>query len=351
MTRAICAAYAGEARQAERELQRIALLRRGAAHRCAAGAALRRRGGRRAARGQHRVERGRGADPVALRAGARARGRAARGPARRCRRALRHRRRADAGRAAGRSASRRPIAPAARGVLSSAAMVDLYSQLWAEEIDGERARARGDAARGLCRARSGGAAGGDARAVGRSATRTTARQVLTAYAAARLPVDEALLDDAPRIIASMLAAGLDRNAMRWGAAVPEGSEAWALLALAQPERRTQVSGGAVEDFIDDDASDEQRKSRFLVAGLAGLGRLDIGRGERPRRATGRRSRRARARWSQRDRPRGRAAATRRWWRCSPARHAGRQLGQDDRAAPVPHRPRARPRRARAPKRG
>ena len=73
----------------------------------------------------------------------------------------------------------------------------------------------------------------------------------------------------------MLAAGLDRNAMRWGAAVPEGSEAWALLALAQPQRRTEVSAGAVQDFIGDDASEGQRKSRFLVAGLAGLGRLDM----------------------------------------------------------------------------
>ena len=74
----------------------------------------------------------------------------------------------------------------------------------------------------------------------------------------------------------MLAAGLDRNAMRWGTAVPEGSEAWALLALAQPERRSEVSTGAVQDFMDEDGSDEQRKSRFLVAGLAGLGRLDAG---------------------------------------------------------------------------
>ena len=64
-------------------------------------------------------------------------------------------------------------------------------------------------------------------------------------------------------------------AMRWGSSVPEGSEAWALLALAQPDRRTQVSAGAVEDFIGDDGSAEQRKSRFLVAGLAGLGRLDM----------------------------------------------------------------------------
>jgi hypothetical protein len=32
----------------------------------------------------------------------------------------------------------------------------------------------------------------------------------------------------------------------------------------------------VGSFIDDDDSDEQRKSQFLVAGLAGLGRLDAG---------------------------------------------------------------------------
>lgn len=162
---------------------------------------------------------------------------------------------------------------ATRGVISSDAMIGLYSQVWSEEIEGsERERAvtlrQAYAARDLSvrlaalrELWSGGEYG---------------RMVLTAYAAARLPVSEDLLDDAPRIIASMLAAGLDRNALRWGSAVPEGSEAWALLALAQPERSTQVSGGAVQAFIGEDSSADQRKSRFLVAGLAGLGRLDMG---------------------------------------------------------------------------
>jgi len=163
---------------------------------------------------------------------------------------------------------------AARGILSSAAMVDLYSQLWAEEIAGaERDRAvtlreayvAQDPAARLAAMRE---LWGDGADYG--------RQVLTAYAAARLPVSDDLMADAPRIIGSMLAAGLDRNALRWGAEVPEGSEAWALLALAQPQRRAQVSPGAVQDFIADDASADQRKSRFLVAGLAGLGRLDMG---------------------------------------------------------------------------
>src|SRR5690606_24311756 len=102
------------------------------------------------------------------------------------------------------------------------------------------------------------------------------RQVLTAYAAARLPASEALADDAPLIIASMLSAGLDRNAMAWGAIVPQGSVGWALLTVARPGRGAQVSRGAVNSFVDGDGSAAQRKSRFLVAGLAGLGRLDMG---------------------------------------------------------------------------
>ncbi len=74
----------------------------------------------------------------------------------------------------------------------------------------------------------------------------------------------------------MLTAGLDRNALRWGSQVTEGSQAWALLALAQPNRQGNVSAGALDVFIDNDKSVDQRKSRFLVAGLAGLGRLAEG---------------------------------------------------------------------------
>ena len=163
----------------------------------------------------------------------------------------------------------------ARGVLSSAAMIDLYSQLWASEqyendVKGEAALLReayvanavADRVAAIRQLWGEGASYG--------------RQVLTAYAAARLPVNEALAEDAAPLIASMLAAGLDRNALLWGNVVPEGSEAWALLALAQPERNESVDGGAIDDFVDDDASAGQRKSAFLVAGLAGLGRLDDG---------------------------------------------------------------------------
>jgi hypothetical protein len=273
MTRAICAAYAGEERQAERDLQRI--LYTGEAPRIDALLAQRYAGaageGSRAVNVEwNNVEeltpwrfalsRALGVDlPEGLRDGA----------------GIRY----DIGDVL------MPAVPlqervaaadraGARGIISSAAMVDLYSQLWAEEISGaERERAvtlreayvARDPADRLAAMRALWGNDGD-----------YGREVLTAYAAARLPVNDAMLDDAPRIVGSMLAAGLDRNAMRWGTTVPEGSEAWALLALAQPQRRTQVSPGAVQDFMSDDDSDDRRKTRFLVAGLAGLGRLDMG---------------------------------------------------------------------------
>jgi hypothetical protein len=194
--------------------------------------------------------------------------------------------RGDAGSALFRSDVFFPAAPLAQraaaadraareGVLSSAAMVDLYSQLWADpdvaDDDKDQAgqlreayvandpQARLSAMQSLW--------GG---------TPDYGRQVLTAYAAARLPVDKDLANNAAPIIASMLAAGLDRNAMPWGRVVDEGSLAWALLALAQPTTQSVVPGSAVDSFIGDDNSPEQRKSRFLLAGLAGLGRLDQG---------------------------------------------------------------------------
>lgn len=162
---------------------------------------------------------------------------------------------------------------AARGVLSSAAVVDLYSQLWAsDQYDaadkGLAAQLREAYVASSPEQRLAAMKGlwGEEQDYG--------RLVLTAYAAARLPVSEELLDDAGPLIASMLAAGLDANAVRWGSVVPEGSEAWALLALAQPNRNGNVDRGAVDSFLDDDASADARKSAFLLAGLAGLDRID-----------------------------------------------------------------------------
>lgn len=102
------------------------------------------------------------------------------------------------------------------------------------------------------------------------------RLVLTAYAAARLDPSEDLVDDAPVLIASMLAAGLERDALRWATELPQGSQGWALLVFAQPNRSSPVTGGQFDTFMSDDTSAGQRRSAFLLAGLAGLGRIDEG---------------------------------------------------------------------------
>ena len=166
-------------------------------------------------------------------------------------------------------------AAARDGILSAAAMVDLYSDLWADtEIGSDD---KGDA-RQLREAYVAGDPKARLSAMQSlwGGTPDYGRWVLTAYAAARLPVDKELADEAAPIIASMLAAGLDRNAMRWAGLVSEGSQGWALLALAQPERQGAVPGSAIDTYLNGDKSSGQRKSRFLIAGLAGLGRLDSG---------------------------------------------------------------------------
>ena len=168
---------------------------------------------------------------------------------------------------------------AGAGVLSSAAMVDLYSQIYSDgNISGEWAdraeRLRGayvlkrPAARLLAMQELWNGANGS--------IERYSRQVLTAYAAARMPVDAEMADSAPELIASMLTAGLDRNALRWADAVEVGSKGWALLAVAAPERAKPVENEMIDQFVDDDESAERRKSAFLLAGLAGLGRVTDG---------------------------------------------------------------------------
>ena len=166
---------------------------------------------------------------------------------------------------------------AAAGVLSGAAMVDLYSQIYSQEdITGEW---QTNAAT-LRSAYTGASASERLAAIkelwGNAADprKRYARQVLTAYAAARMPATGDFVADAPDLIASMLSAGLDRNAVRWTGQVEPGSLAWGLLVLAAPDSPGAIDAGSLDSFLDDDSSDNNRKSRFLLAGLAGLGRID-----------------------------------------------------------------------------
>jgi hypothetical protein len=168
---------------------------------------------------------------------------------------------------------------AREGILSADAMVDLYSEIYADPGASGDPQTHAAALReaylatepsariaAMERLWAAGAAlgGGDGHGA----------RVLTAYAAARIPATEAHADAAGDLIAAMLTAGLDANAARWANVVPEGSLGWALIALSSPTAGA-VGQGAVQSFIGDDDSEGSRKSAFLVAGLAGIGRLSV----------------------------------------------------------------------------
>jgi hypothetical protein len=109
-----------------------------------------------------------------------------------------------------------------------------------------------------------------------------ASRALLATAAARIEPNADLEDDAPDLIASMLAAGLDSDAARWANAVArmddeQGDRCWAMLALGAPDGSgVDLSASRVNDFIGRDKSLGRKRSALLVAGLAALGRLDAG---------------------------------------------------------------------------
>jgi hypothetical protein len=105
-------------------------------------------------------------------------------------------------------------------------------------------------------------------------------KALLARAASRVAPDSDLEADAPNLIASMLAAGFDRQAARWAGAIggmsdENADKCWAMLALGAPEARgIDVSIGRINSFISHDRSPGKQRSALLVAGLAGLGRID-----------------------------------------------------------------------------
>ena len=107
-----------------------------------------------------------------------------------------------------------------------------------------------------------------------------AGRAAVARAAALVPPSAELERDAPNLIASMLAAGLDREAAQWAGSLRGMDEsfadpAWAMLALGAPDSPgLDVSFGRISAFVSRDQSPRKHRSALLVAGLAGLGRID-----------------------------------------------------------------------------
>lgn len=168
-------------------------------------------------------------------------------------------------------AARLPLAEAAaaQGVMSSAALVDLYGMVAADDDAPSAASA---AAQDLGTAYAGRTA--DARLGALrdlwGADPGYGRLVLTAHAAARQPV-RADLADADRIVAALLSAGHDRTAARWAQAVKTGGDGWAMIALTDPDSTTRFGEGDVQGYAG--SGDAARKRQLFLAGLAGLGRI------------------------------------------------------------------------------
>ncbi|TGX52468.1 hypothetical protein E5A73_15015 [Sphingomonas gei] len=159
---------------------------------------------------------------------------------------------------------------ATAGVFSNAGLVDLYSEI---EQGGDSGAAQ-TVARDLRTAYTDGDVGTRIKALrtlwdAASTPRMRyARLILTARAASWIPASDKV-EDADRLIASMLSSGYDAAAHEWRGVVKRGGEGWALLALADAGG-AGVTAGEVTGFGD---AGSRRKAQMLLAGLAGLGRM------------------------------------------------------------------------------
>ena len=165
---------------------------------------------------------------------------------------------------------------AARGVLSSEAYVSLLSAASGEEEPPEALAAQIDELRNAFGAASGADRYTAMQALwgaGDNPVQSYAALVATARAAAGLPTSTKVGDDPWQLLGSMFAGGYDRNAMDWASQLNAGSRAWGVMAVGSPRPLAGVGAGSVSSFTGNDDSADYLRSKFLVAGLAGLGRL------------------------------------------------------------------------------
>jgi hypothetical protein len=166
------------------------------------------------------------------------------------------------------------------GVFSSQTMIDLYSAIYDSTDPGDL----GDSDAWQLRQAFVGkdrdtkmAAIRRLLALGKDPLRKEAARAAVARAASMIEPDAKLAKDAPELIAAMLAAGYDQAAARWIPAVgrmddDDADRCWAMLALGAPNI-ADVGTGRIGAFIRRDKSKDKVRSAFLVAGLAGLGRI------------------------------------------------------------------------------
>ena len=168
------------------------------------------------------------------------------------------------------------------GVFSSQSLMDLYSAIYDSTDPDELSNTDAWQLRQAFVAN-----GVDARmaairkllAIGKDGYQKEAARALAARAATLIDPDPKLAKDAPELISAMLAAGYDQAAARWANAVARMDDAdsdrcWAMIALGAPDI-SNVGTSRLSAFIRRDKSEGLQRSALLVAGLAGLGRINV----------------------------------------------------------------------------
>lgn len=159
------------------------------------------------------------------------------------------------------------------GVFSSAALVDLYSQLDGEEDAPAGFQDRSELLRRAYAAPTASERIDAMRDLWTGNGDPFLDLIAVSAAAAVLPVSEVSGADASRLIAAMLTAGYDRSAARWARSPAlresDGADGWALLAVGAPSPVVDLDAGRLGDYIAADG----RRGEMLLAGLAGLGRI------------------------------------------------------------------------------
>ncbi len=165
------------------------------------------------------------------------------------------------------------------GVISNAAIVDLYSQALDAEDSSEEAKERAEKLQATYTAKDDNTRIAALNNIWQSADGDLAKSgayVLTARAASLVSPGTGSATDADGIVASLMSAGLDNQAAAWGSHVASGSSAWAQLVTGAPELGKPIAYGGLDDFYDNDQSENAHRSALLVASLAGLDRLEDG---------------------------------------------------------------------------
>jgi hypothetical protein len=170
---------------------------------------------------------------------------------------------------------------AGMGVFSSQSMVDLYSSIYDATDPDDLPGSDAWQLRLAYVAKDPGARTAAIRKLlgtGKGRYDKEGARALVARAASMVRPDAKLGKDACDLISAMLAGGYDQAAARWIPILDDlddeaNDRCWAMLALAAPNV-AEVTARRVNAFIKRDNSRDHVRSALLVAGLAGLGRLD-----------------------------------------------------------------------------